>query len=80
MQVVETQLCWCCCLDVFLQARLQKAKSSVRVDAMLFAPPNVGDQTFAEAFGLMVNARRSAGTDTAQLQQVLRCQVGHVLA
>jgi hypothetical protein len=52
------------CLGVhvcFLQAYLDKAKSSVDVDAMLFAPPNVGDMAFAEAYGAAVNARRYAG-------------------
>jgi hypothetical protein len=41
-----------------VQAYLQKANSVVRVDAMLFAPPNVGDQVFAEAYGTLVNGRR----------------------
>jgi hypothetical protein len=46
------------CFVVHVQAHLQRAKSVVRVDGMLFAPPNVGDQVFAEAYGAMVNGRR----------------------
>lgn len=47
------RVCYFC-----LQAYLDKAKSSVHVDAMLFAPPNVGDKAFAEAYGAAVNGRR----------------------
>lgn len=44
--------------DFVLQTYLNKNYSPVRVDAMLFAPPNVGDKTFAEAYGAVVNGRR----------------------
>ena len=33
-------------------------ESSVKVDALLYAPPNVGDSAFAASFGKRVNARR----------------------
>jgi hypothetical protein len=37
-----------------------KLAAPLKVDALLFAPPNMGDATFAAAFGKMVNLRRIA--------------------
>lgn len=39
-------------------SELTNRRNRIKVDALLFAPPNVGDATFAAAFGTAINARR----------------------
>lgn len=41
-----------------LQSYLDDSGIKAKVDALLYAPPNAGDSTFAAAFGAKVNARR----------------------
>lgn len=41
-----------------VQSYVKYHKLSTKVDAMLFAPPNVGDPLFAALYGRVVNARR----------------------
>ncbi len=44
--------------QAYLDEQLQLTnKSSVKVDAILIAPPNAGDRLFARSFNKLVNAR-----------------------
>lgn len=79
MRSAENKQCWFAPHCV-LQAHLQRQNSSVRVDAMLFAPPNVGDKAFADAYGAVVNGRRCAPQSRIQPQSFKHTTLRPLLA
>jgi hypothetical protein len=58
MQCLTADCYCCCCLQDFLLSQAKPKKAAASVDAILFAPANVGDRDFVAGFNSMVNARR----------------------